>query len=266
MIYRVKKDFKKIKNVYESYVVADFDRTLTKGNSKTSWSLLSNTNLLPNEYVQERQALYNKYRPIEIDISLPFDYRLEQMNSWFREHIELFVKYNLKESYIKEVASNLSIMEFRDGAKEFIRYLYQNQIPLIIISAGIGNFIKSFLEKEECYYSNVHIVSNMIKFRDGVAIGVENNVIHSLNKNEVSLTAEIKEKLSKRNNIILLGDQIDDIRMVEESKREKTTRVSFLLDSTQLSSYKEYFDFVCTDDTSYDEIGNCLFEHYKASK
>lgn len=266
MIYQVKKDFKKFENTDEVYVVADFDRTITKGNSKTSWSLLASTNLLPKEYIEERQALYDKYRPVEVDILLPFEYRLEQMNIWFKKHIELFVKYNLKESFIEEVANNISIMEFRDGAKEFLHYLYKNKIPLIIISAGIGNFIELFLKKEECYYANIHIVSNMIKYKDGIAVGIENNVIHSLNKNEVSLTDEIKEKLSKRNNIILLGDQIDDTRMVEESKREKTTRVSFLLESNQLSAYKENFDFVCTDNTSYDEIGNCLFKHYTAKE
>ena len=49
------------------YVVTDFDRTITKGNSKTSWSILASSDLVPKEYVKERQELYDYYRPIEID-------------------------------------------------------------------------------------------------------------------------------------------------------------------------------------------------------
>ncbi len=64
-----------LSDLSDLYVVADFDRTITKGNSKTSWSILANSNLVPKEYVADRQALYDKYRPIEIDETLPLEYR-----------------------------------------------------------------------------------------------------------------------------------------------------------------------------------------------
>ena len=35
--------------------------------SKTSWSILASSDLVPKEYVKERQELYDYYRPIEID-------------------------------------------------------------------------------------------------------------------------------------------------------------------------------------------------------
>ena len=51
----------KIKNIkfYQDnfYVVADFDRTITKRNSKTSWSILANSNLVDKSYIEERQQL-----------------------------------------------------------------------------------------------------------------------------------------------------------------------------------------------------------------
>ncbi len=257
------KPFEKIDTFDRLYVVTDFDRTLTVGNSKTSWSLLSDTSYLPESYKQERQAYYDYYRPIEVDTSLPFSYRLEEMKEWYHKHIELFVKYQLKEAFIKSTVKDANTMQFRPGAKEFLIFLHERHIPLIIISAGIGNFIASFLEQEECYFDNIYISSNQIKFENGIAVGVEDNIIHSLNKNEVSLPDAIKEKIKGRDQILLLGDQIEDTFMVEEEKRDHTLRVGFLLHPKDLETFKQYFDVVLENDTSYQELGNLLFKTYK---
>ncbi len=254
MIIKVNEN-KKIKKDDKVYVVADFDGTLTKGNSKTSWSILANTNLLPKEYVEERQELYKKYYPIEIDTSLPFDYRLEQMKIWFTLHAELFVKYKLKEEFINKASKDFDFIQFREGAEDFLKFLKEKNIPLIIISAGIGNFIKAFLEYKNCLYNNIYISSNMLKFEDGIAVGIENNIIHSLNKNEVSLPKCIKEKLANKDEVILLGDKIDDIRMVSEEKRNKTIRIGWIHDDkSSLDEFKKYYDYICTDDESYDNV------------
>ena len=130
-----------INNFEEYYVVTDFDRTITKGNSKTSWSILANSDLVPKEYAEERQALYDIYRPIEIDEHLDLETKSAKVKEWFQKHIELFVKYETSEEVFEKAATDLRVMEFRDGAKEFISYLHKKNIPLIIISAGIGNFI-----------------------------------------------------------------------------------------------------------------------------
>ena len=180
------------KNLGDIYVVADFDRTITKGNSKTSWSILANSNLVPKSYIEERQVLYDYYRPIEIDESMDFELKSSLVKEWFKKHIELFVKYKTKESVFETAATDFRIMEFRPGAKEFIHFLNKNGIPLIIISAGIGNFIEIFLKHNDCLLDNVYITSNKIVFKDGIACGVDNNIIHSLNKNEVSLQNSIQ--------------------------------------------------------------------------
>ena len=120
-----------------------------------------------------------------------------------------------------------------------------------------------YLEQEECYFDNIYISSNQIKFENGIAVGVEDNIIHSLNKNEVSLPDAIKEKIKGRDQILLLGDQIEDTFMVEEEKRDHTLRVGFLLHPKDLETFKQYFDVVLENDTSYQELGNLLFKTYK---
>lgn len=250
-----------IKNLSNIYVVADFDRTITKGTSQTSWSILANSPYVPKEYIKDRQNLYNHYRPIELDETMELSKKTLLMKEWFQKHIELFVKYKINKEIFKNAVNDTKIMEFRSGAKEFIEFLYKNDIPLIIISAGIGNFIEIFLESNNCYYNNVFVMSNKIIFKDNIAVGVENNIIHSLNKNEVALPKNIQDKLSHRNNVILLGDQISDLKMVDKSKHDVVYTTCLLADEEKdnISKIKENFDIVCEYNDDYFDLQDVLF-------
>ena len=244
------------------YVVADFDRTITKGNSKTSWSILSHSDLVPKEYTDERNALYDIYRPIEIDEQIDLETKSIKMKEWFHKHIELFVKYHTSEEIFEKAATDLRVMEFRKGGKEFIEFLHEHNIPLIIISAGVGNFIESFFKHNDCFLDNIYISSNKIIFKDGIASGVDNNIIHSLNKNEVSLPDEIYEKIKNRNKVILLGDQVSDLNMVDRSLHESVITVGFLTDETHKKDQmmKDKFDIVCEmTDNDYEDLKDILF-------
>ena len=222
-----------IKDLNSVYVVADFDRTITNGSSQTSWSILSSSNLVPKSYIKERNELYDYYRPIEVDSTIDSELKMKLVKEWFQKHIELFIKYQLTEEIFNEAATNLRVMEFRNGAKEFLKFLHQNNIPLIIISAGIGNFIESFLKHYDCYYDNIYISSNKILFENGIASGIDKNIIHSLNKNEVSLPKYITEKLKNRNQVILLGDQVSDLKMVDKKAHDSVLTIGFVANDSQ---------------------------------
>lgn len=256
VIYIEKKDIFPIADYDNWYVVTDFDRTITNGHSMTSWSVLANSNLVSEDYIHDRDVLYKKYRPIEIDESMDFSKRCKLVSEWFLKHIQLFIKYQVKEELFLEAASNHQVMEFRKGAKEFLEFLNEHHVPVIIISAGIGNFIKLFLESNNCYYDNIYISSNMICFRDGIASFVEGSIIHSLNKNEVSLPDDIKNTLSKRNKVILLGDQISDLRMVDDSVHDEVLKIGFVTDGMEdnKEQYNKYFDLVYDIDEDYYDV------------
>lgn len=253
-----------IQDLNNLYVVADFDRTITAGNSLTSWSVLADTNLVPEEYSIERHRLYDIYRPIEVDTSLSFDYRTKMMSEWFRAHIELFVKYQLTEEIFEKAATDLRVMKFRTGAQEFLTFLWRNKIPLIIISAGIGNFIEAFLKKHNCYFDNIYVSSNKILFKNGVAVGVGENIIHSLNKNEVSLPPEIVDKLKERNQVLLLGDQTSDLNMVNKNLHSSVITVGFEPDDpndpcNSPEDFQAGFDIVCEPHENYTDLKKILF-------
>lgn len=238
------------------YVLTDFDRTITVGNSESSWSILSKSNMVPREYVEERQKFFDYYRPFEINEKLDYETKNKLMTEWWNKHIGLFIKYQLSEEVINSAAKNLRVMAFREGAKEFLENMRDRNIPVIIISAGIGNFIEQFLIKNNCNFDNIYIVSNFLRFENGIATGVSDNVIHSLNKNEVSLPIEIKKIIENRKNIILLGDSISDIRMAREDAREEALKIGFLEENVEENEpyYLKQFDVVCTDNTGYSEL------------
>ncbi len=242
------------------YVVADFDRTITKGSSKTSWSILASSDMVPAKYKEERDAYYKIYRPIEIDEAMEPIKRNALVKEWFIKHIELFVKYQIKEELFENAAKNLRIMEFRDYGKNFIDFLHEKDIPLVIISAGIGNFIEYFFKNNACDYDNIYISSNKIIFKDGVASGVDTNIIHSLNKNEVSLPDEVKDKLRTRKNVLLLGDQKSDLNMVDETLHDTVIKVCFLNEETSSlkEEYSKYFDIIIEENEDYKALMDIL--------
>ena len=91
----------KIKNIKlekdNFYVVADFDKTLTEGSSVSTWAIMANANQVGEEYTEKRNALYQHYRPIEIDFTISEEEKLKAMTEWWAAHIHLFYEYGLKE-------------------------------------------------------------------------------------------------------------------------------------------------------------------------
>lgn len=250
-----------IQNLEKIYIVTDFDRTITGATSQTSWSMLSTTNLVPSQYIKDRQKLYDYYRPIEINENLDLKFRTKAMSDWYKKHIELFIKYKISEDVFKQSVTN-NIMQFRKGAKDFLSFLNNNNIPLIIISAGIGNLIESFLNKHECYYNNTYISSNKIIFKNNIAIGVNKNIIHTLNKNETSLPKSITKKIENKDTVILLGDLISDLNMVDKNTNKQIISIGFFSSRTgsSLNEFKNAFDIVCTDDDDYHKLMKTLFK------
>lgn len=250
-------------NFNNCYVVTDFDKTLTSERSKNSWAVLSDNKKIPYGFVKDREKLYNKYRPIEQNENMDYNQKSEIINEWFKECIELFPKYKIHQNLFDEASKNSKLMTLRVGAKKFMRFLSDKSIPLIIISAGIGNFIECFLEKNNCLYDNSYIFSNKIIFNNGISVGVENKIIHSLNKNEVSLPIDIKEKIQKKDIAILLGDQISDTKMVNIKDNNQLLKIGFYSkkDNVDLKLFKENFDIVCSDKDNYNDLLKIIFKN-----
>lgn len=108
-------------------------------------------------------------------------------------------------------------LQFRDGVFAFFDLLYVMQIPLVIISASIGDMIVLYLEQANKYYDNIHLVSNFLEFdQEGKMIGVKPPIIHCMNKSELVLPEfSFYDEVKSRKNVLLLGDSLEDLAMVD---------------------------------------------------
>ena len=230
------------------YIVIDFDKTITAANSTDSWD--ASGKLLGKEFRKESEKLYKFYVPIELDYKMPFKEKERYMIEWYGKCMDLYYKYKLTREKL-EKSIQLSNLIFRKGAKEFITRAYKENIPIIILSAGIGNVIQLFLKNNKCYYDNIHIISNFIEFDEkGDMKKFDNSqIIHTLNKNVKSNLQEEISDLKNREYKILLGDLCEDINMIQKDMWENTIKIGILNKNIEenLDIYRKSFDIVITD-------------------
>lgn len=247
-------------NADEMFVVADFDRTITTINSKTTFSLYSLCGLYGKEYERERMAVHDHYRPIELDTSISQEEKFELMKEWAITSYNLMIKYKVKESDIARIAKQKEFLELRSGAIEFINTLNRLGIPLIINSAGIGNFIECVLRLNNCYSDNIFISANFLSFKNDVVVDSITSIIHSMNKYDIRLSDECKKALMGRRVGIVIGDQLSDLKMDSNLPNEETISFGFLESNVEENEelFNREFDVVLKDNEGFESIGKML--------
>lgn len=245
-----------IEDLSNYIVVSDFDRTITSGISLNSWCVLDDNEDVCQEYKDEMEALQNHYSKIEIDPDIPDEIKHKEMQDWWNKHLDLFIKYGFTEDLFHKTSSDKSVMELRKGFKRFLNFLKEKGIPLVIISAGLTNVIKAFLIEHDIDLENIYIISNEIYFKNGVAKGIAHEIIHSMNKSEVSLPKELTEKFKNRNNVILFGDNLKDIHMVDKENHDKVLRIGFVNEANKkyTEEFYEIYDIILYEDEDFDTV------------
>lgn len=244
------------------HVLADFDRTLTK--CFTAWvkrwtliSVLRSEWYLSEEYTKKAYELFDYYNPIEINPNISLSEKKKEMTIWWNKHLDLLVHSSLHKSHIDRVI-NSWIIEFRDGVIEFLNFLSENNIPLVIISAnGLWtDSIKLFFEKNNVLTPNVYIISNsFVWWNDDIAVWYDKRVVHVFNKDETILSdfPEIHNKIENRKNVILLWDSLGDPLMIEWFEYDNLLKIWFLNEKEEEleESYRKSYDLILTWDSDF---------------
>ncbi len=204
------------------HIVSDFDRTLTKSffNGKkipSTIALIREGGYLSKYYPEKAFALFDKYHPFEINYSVDYEFRFNKMQEWWATHEKLLVKSGMNKDVIKDILNKFPKI-FREGSLKFFDFLKENNIPILIFSSGIGNFIEEYLKKENKLSNNIKILSNTFEFdSEGFATGYKDKIIHIMNKSETKMKdSEYKRMIAERKNIILLGDSLEDLGMIND--------------------------------------------------
>lgn len=250
------------------HVIADFDRTLTKGfvdgKPKTALiTMIQDKGYLWTDFTEWSKKNFDTYHPIEIDPNVPLETKKEAMRERRTKQNKLLIKSGLTKATIKNVVQEEEI-PFRDGCRMFFYLLKNNEIPLLIFSAS-GMWYDGIyysLEKIRELSDNIDIISNaFVRDEEGKAIGVREPIIHTFNKDEtVVKNFPIYEKIKERKNILLIGDSLGDVHMADGFDYENIIKIWFLNNDTPGNRvhFQEKFDMVIVGDGSMDEVNLIL--------
>lgn len=264
MIYHKKGIRKRFTNFTpdNTIVVADFDATLTTSSCKSSWALLTESNLIPESLKAEIKTLNEKYAPYETDMLLLESVKENLTTEWSKAEFDILFKHKYNENYLVDAFNSPQTnITLRKGVKEFLSLLNKNNISLYIVSAGISNTIEMLLKKHQCLYPNITIISNKIIFENSIAKTLENsNIINLYNKNLI-IEKRLLNKTNENTNVVLLGDVLSDANMCNKITYKDIIKIGFFEKKSNdlFSYYKNTYDFICTENSSILEIAKILF-------
>ncbi|MFH1972520.1 MAG: hypothetical protein ABIJ18_03530 [archaeon] len=266
------KDFEnKVKEILKDgakqlHVVADFDRTLTGAFAdgmkfKSTYSYIREGGYLGKEFSKKSFELFDEYYPYESSTELVLEEKKKKMQEWWEKHFKLMVDCDMNINVIKEVIKDNNI-KGRKGFKDFLEFLNEKNIPLLIFSAGLGDMIVEFLKTENHNDKNIHIIANFFKFdKEGKAFGHKGEIIHMFSKKEYKIEGHDYEKeIKDRKNVILLGDSIGDAGMADGMKHDLVLKIGFLNEDVekQKEEYLKYYDLLILNDGTMEEINTIL--------
>ncbi|CAG5078434.1 Similar to cN-IIIB: 7-methylguanosine phosphate-specific 5'-nucleotidase (Drosophila melanogaster) [Cotesia congregata] len=248
-------------------MVTDFDRTITKQHVNgqhilSSFGIFFESSQISEKMKEEKQRLFDKYRPIELDHDLELEKKIEAMESWMTESDDLLRGVNYDPCEIEEVVK-IHGTDVRDRTKELIDRLNAAKVPVLVFSAGLGDVVEAILKLHDVFLNNVKVVSNFLNYKDGKINGFKNDqLIHVFNKNENVITdKEYYNSLKGRKNVVLMGDMTGDATMADGAEGVETIlKIGFLYEQVEssLPSFLDTFDIVLIDDQSMDIVIDIL--------
>ena len=173
--------------------VIDFDHTLTKTKNERgesldcSWGVMENSPLLSEEYTKECNAIRAHYLPIELDPKMSIEEKIPHMVAWYTEANKALQKSGVHKKDFSDMVK-ASNVEFRDGSNDMLNFLLKAEIPVLVLSAGLGDLIVAILQNKGAYHPNLKVVSNFLAYDDDDrVVGLDGDIIHVYNKNESAI-------------------------------------------------------------------------------
>ncbi|CAJ0565583.1 unnamed protein product, partial [Mesorhabditis spiculigera] len=243
-------------------VISDFDYTLSRAydDEGKCWSTLGVFDILADQVKpglgKEIIGLWERYHPIEYDPHMTLAEKVPHMEDWWNKMHDLICSGPFTRSVIEDFVLQ-SRVKLRDGAEEWLLYLEECGIPLVVFSAGSGDVIEVHLKNQLAKIpDNVHIISNLIEYDvEGRLQRFSDPIIHVFNKNAtvIQKNGPFWDAHSERKHILLMGDSLGDIHMdVGEVHKGHTIKIGFLNNYTEelYARFLQGFDLVVINDQS----------------
>lgn len=250
------------------HILSDFDRTLTYGTingvkTPSLISMLRDGSHLTEDYAKKAHALFDKYHPIELDSKIPLEEKKKLMQEWWKTHNKLLIESGLSKSDLEDIVKNGRV-KLREGVPEFLDFLHKHNIPLVILSAsGCGDALQLFFQKIGRDYPNIFYITNKFNWdKNGRAFSTKGPIIHCMDKDETILEKipEVFQSIKNRRNVVLLGDSIGDLGMIEGFDYLNLLRVGFLNSDYDKSKekYEKNFDVILEGDGNFNYVNTLI--------
>jgi 5'-nucleotidase len=242
------------------HLVADFDMTLTKywvngQRNVSSHGIVMRSHAMTDELRRRTDELYAFYYPMEVSHTLSKEEKTRAMTEWWEKAHEIILESKMKDTDVIDMVQRSKVV-FRAGIDKLMERVEELSIPVLVFSAGLANVIEEILRQNNLLLPHLHIVSNVMLFDEtGTVRDFAPPLIHVFNKSEAVLPDAVE--VSRRPNILLMGDSIGDLRMTDGlNGKEVELTVGFLNhDVDRLKpQYLEAFDIVLLDDPPMDFV------------
>jgi len=248
------------------HFVVDYDRTMTHSESLTTYRTIETSELLSEEFRNKINELFNYYYPLEIDYHLSREERLQHMLDWWDKSHQVLLDQKFTKQKIQDIVDNsIDNIYFKKGLKELFDFCETKDVPILVLSAGIGNVIRATFNTMKWNHNNTHVISNFMDFNtsSGVADSFVGDCIHVYNKNEAPILGSLyADSIRHRRNVIVIGDSMGDSNMADGLDNECVLRIAFVSSKTKnhVDKFSEKFDVVIIEEESYDFVNELLSE------
>ena len=272
-------------------VVTDFDYTITTpidyktGKGYKSSYYLYDEDLIggdQNKFNEKRQALHDIYSKYEFSTQYDLETRRQKMEEWYKKNISLYFNEKFTLDLIDEMVQKCkNNLLFRKNAKEYIELLISMEIPIIIESGGITQFIIGILKtifpniNQLIKEKKIMVVSNSFTFDEKTkgCNGLEHEVINCFNKEDF-LGNVVNKEFPELKSVLVLGDNLGDADSIKKINVKKENIIGFgfinlpadVIDNenkkeyveNKINEYKNVYDVALVGDCDYEPIIDIL--------
>mmetsp|Transcript_30034 Transcript_30034/g.69979 ORF Transcript_30034/g.69979 Transcript_30034/m.69979 type:complete len:879 (-) Transcript_30034:22-2658(-) len=254
-------------------LLLDFDRTMTKcfredGNrSLDSHDILASIPKVTQECKRMMEALMEKYYPIEIDPHMSKEEKTPHMVEWYSLVNHLLESQNLSRDDVRTAVCECQDFRLRSGVEELIALAANKGIPVVIVSAGLGNIIQEVVEQKIWPYTgqdrspwlNMRVLSNNLQWDPaGNHTGFSEPLIHMYNKSLDDAPPDVQLLLKGRDKVLLCGDGTGDLSIANGLASTDVLKVGFLNEkiSERLPKYicPDGYDRVVLNDGTFEPL------------
>lgn len=261
----------------KTFFVLDFDRTITKcyledgGRALDCHDILASCPKISWGCKRMMELLMNKYYPIEVDAKMSKEEKTPHMVEWYKLVNQLLAAQGLNRSDVEVAVSGCKDFRLRSGVEELFQIAHRKGIPIIVVSAGLGNVIEEVIR--QCIrkpsgevgspWNNVRVLSNTLLWNHaGHFKGHSEPLIHMFNKSLQDAPEDVKDLIEGRHVGVLVGDGLGDLTMADGHQTTTVIKVGFLNEKIEerLPSYcaDGAYDRVVLNDGTYEPVLDML--------